>query len=128
MESLPYKSESFDWVIANHVLEHVKDENKALEEIHRVLKTGGHLIAQVPISRRLGTTRFTEKSLSKKERINQYGQFDHLRLHGEDYPHIVSKFGFQFEPYQMSENEANGYRMNPEETLFHFYKVESHRL
>ncbi len=86
LESLPYKSESFDWVIANHVLEHVKDENKALKEIHRVLKKGGHFIAQVPISRRLETTRFTEKYLSKEERINEYNQFDHLRLHGEDYP------------------------------------------
>lgn len=111
VESLPYKSESFDWVIANHVLEHVKDENKALKEIHRVLKKGGHFIAQVPISRRLETTRFTEKYLSKEERINEYVQFDHLRLHGEDYPDIVTQSGFQFEAYQMSKNEANSYRM-----------------
>ncbi len=44
-QSIPYKDETFDIVIANHMLYHVLDRAKALSEIKRVLKKGGHLIA-----------------------------------------------------------------------------------
>lgn len=39
---LPYKDESFDIVIANHMLFYVKDRERAFSEIKRVLKTGGY--------------------------------------------------------------------------------------
>ena len=41
-QAIPYSDGSFDAVIANHVLHHVPDVPKALSEIHRVLKPGGH--------------------------------------------------------------------------------------
>ncbi len=44
-QSIPYPDESFDAVIANHMLYHVPDRPKAIGEIRRVLKRGGHLIA-----------------------------------------------------------------------------------
>ncbi len=44
-QSIPYKDETFDIVIANHMLYHVPDRAKALSEIKRVLKNGGYLIA-----------------------------------------------------------------------------------
>jgi ubiquinone/menaquinone biosynthesis C-methylase UbiE len=44
-QSIPYADETFDIVIANHMLYHVPDRVKALSEIKRVLKKGGHLIA-----------------------------------------------------------------------------------
>ncbi len=44
-QSIPYADETFEIVIANHMLYHVPDCAKALSEIKRVLKTGGHLIA-----------------------------------------------------------------------------------
>ena len=40
-ESIPFKSEFFDCVLANHVLFYLKDLNKGLEEIKRVLKSNG---------------------------------------------------------------------------------------
>lgn len=43
-QSIPYNDETFDIVIANHMLHHVPDRLKALAEIKRVLKKGGHLI------------------------------------------------------------------------------------
>lgn len=45
---LPLRSESFDCVTALDVLEHVEDDVKAVQEIHRVLRPGGILIATVP--------------------------------------------------------------------------------
>lgn len=40
-QSLSYRDETFDGVIANHVLFYVKNLSQALKEIHRVLKPGG---------------------------------------------------------------------------------------
>ena len=44
-QSIPFADETFDAVIANHMLYHVPDKAKALTEIKRVLKIGGHLFA-----------------------------------------------------------------------------------
>jgi ubiquinone/menaquinone biosynthesis C-methylase UbiE len=44
-QSIPYPDGTFDIVIANHMLYHVPDRPKALAQIRRVLKTGGHMIA-----------------------------------------------------------------------------------
>ena len=45
VESIPYPDETFDVVIANHMLYHVPDRQKAIGEIARVLKPSGHLMA-----------------------------------------------------------------------------------
>ena len=47
-ENIPFKDGMFDLVILGDVLEHVNDENKSLEEIHRVLKSNGILIMTAP--------------------------------------------------------------------------------
>ncbi len=44
-QEIPFKDETFDTVIANHMLYHVPDRPKAIGEIKRVLKTGGHFFA-----------------------------------------------------------------------------------
>lgn len=47
----PFKDDSFDRVVFTEVLEHLEDENIALNEIKRVLKRGGWLILTVPKKR-----------------------------------------------------------------------------
>jgi ubiquinone/menaquinone biosynthesis C-methylase UbiE len=44
-QSVPFEDETFDAVIANHMLYHVSDRVKAIAEIERVLKYGGRFIA-----------------------------------------------------------------------------------
>ena len=41
IQDIPYSDASFDMVIANHMLYHVPDKDKALAEVRRVLKPGG---------------------------------------------------------------------------------------
>jgi len=45
VQEIPFDDETFDAVIANHMLYHVPDKPKAIAEIKRVLKTGGHFFA-----------------------------------------------------------------------------------
>jgi ubiquinone/menaquinone biosynthesis C-methylase UbiE len=44
-QAIPFAAASFDAVIANHMLYHVPDRPKALGEIRRVLRPGGHFYA-----------------------------------------------------------------------------------
>ncbi|NDC34032.1 MAG: class I SAM-dependent methyltransferase [Synechococcaceae bacterium WB9_2_112] len=48
--ALTYASDSFDLVICNEVFEHIYDLPRALEEIHRVLRPKGRLIATFPMA------------------------------------------------------------------------------
>ncbi|MDY7077640.1 MAG: class I SAM-dependent methyltransferase [Chloroflexota bacterium] len=44
-QEIPFERGSFDGVIANHMLYHVPDIGRALSEIRRVLRPGGHFYA-----------------------------------------------------------------------------------
>ncbi|WP_368490263.1 methyltransferase domain-containing protein [Clostridium sp. BJN0013] len=45
VQHIPYKNNSFDVVIANHMLYHVTNVDKALSEIYRILKPKGYFYA-----------------------------------------------------------------------------------
>ena len=49
VHAIPFDDDSFDVLIANHLMEHVDDDYKVLGEFYRVLKSGGWGILQVPI-------------------------------------------------------------------------------
>lgn len=51
--NIPYPDNSFDIVIANHVLFYCNPITKAVNEIHRVLKSGGRLICSTYSSRHM---------------------------------------------------------------------------
>jgi len=46
---VPFSSDTFDTVVSTEVLEHVPDPARALREMHRILKPGGHLILSTPM-------------------------------------------------------------------------------
>ena len=46
--ALPFSDATFDAVISEAVLEHVRAPNRVVSEIHRVLKSGGHICVAVP--------------------------------------------------------------------------------
>jgi ubiquinone/menaquinone biosynthesis C-methylase UbiE len=47
-QELPYKDESFNVVIIKHIVEHLPDPQKAIQEIGRVTEKGGTLILATP--------------------------------------------------------------------------------
>jgi len=46
--SLPFKNESFDIVVSNYVLEHVRNQKKHISEVYRVLKKEGICYLSTP--------------------------------------------------------------------------------
>jgi SAM-dependent methyltransferase len=92
LQALGFPDGSFDLVIANHVLEHVEDDARALREIARVLAPGGRAILQTPYSPVLATTFADAGVTSPQSRLQAYGQEDHVRLYGRD---VFQRFAAQ---------------------------------
>ena len=96
IHNMPFKEKSFDLVLCNHVLEHVENDIKALEEIKRVLKMDGIGIVQVPFYNPIPKETLEDKSVtSKKERELLYGQSDHVRKYGKDYRKRLESTGLK---------------------------------
>lgn len=85
LQAIPYPADHFDFVLANHVLEHVQDDARALREIFRVLRPGGHAILQTPYASGLIRTFEDPAIVSEEARLHAYAQEDHVRLYGEDF-------------------------------------------
>ena len=49
IQDLPFADNSYDFIFASHVLEHIADDVKAISEICRVLKPSGIAVLPVPI-------------------------------------------------------------------------------
>ena len=104
----------FDYVIINHVLEHVQNERKAMDEIKRVLKADGKCVFTMPLCENENTYE-SELALTEKERLNLYGQKDHVRLYGKDVKSRMGKYGFHIREYKsdelLTENEIKNMRI-----------------
>ena len=65
--NLPFESNSFDVILCNHVLEHILDDTKAMQELFRVLRPRGMGVFQIPQDLKLETT-FEDHSIKRQER------------------------------------------------------------
>jgi SAM-dependent methyltransferase len=95
--NLPFPPQHFDLLIANHVLEHIRDLDLALAEIKRVLKPGGLLIAQVPWAKELTISSLSPALPLLKRALWQrkhHGQWDHAWLFGQDLTRLMAKQNF----------------------------------
>ncbi|MHB0754405.1 class I SAM-dependent methyltransferase [Polaribacter sp. M15] len=92
---LPFKDNEFDVVFCNHVLEHITDDKKAMQELYRVLKKGGFGIFQIPQDLSRETTFEDDSITDKKERAKIFGQYDHVRVYGKDYFNRLRSVGFK---------------------------------
>ncbi len=115
--TLPYPSQTFDLVICNHVLEHVPDDGKAMRELRRVLKPGGVAILQVPISAAAHETDEEPQLVDPRERERRFGQSDHVRIYGQDYPERLTTAGFIVNRLRLAAQYPR-YGLHPDEELF----------
>jgi SAM-dependent methyltransferase len=94
VHDIPFPENTFDVVFCNHVMEHVTDDIKAMQEIRRVMKPGGWAIIQSPLDLNLEKTFEDPTITSPEERERVYGQNDHVRNYGKDYGDRLRKAGF----------------------------------
>ena len=96
IHNIPFDENIFDVIFCNHVLEHVDDDILAMSEMYRVLKPGGWAILQIPFFHPIPEETFEDSTItSPKEREKIFGQDDHVRLYGHDYPERIKQAGFK---------------------------------
>ncbi len=117
-----FPDNTFDLIVCCHVLEHVPRDDLAISELYRVLKPGGVAILQVPISVKLNKTIEEPSITDPRERERRFGQFDHVRIYGSDYPQRLAAGGFEVEILDPTQkwgaDVVAASRLNPRERLF----------
>jgi len=94
--SLQFEDQSFDIVLANHILEHIPEDLKAMKEILRVLRNDGVAILQAPWSESLPATIEDPYIADPEKQARLYGQKDHVRIYSlNDYVARLRAAGFK---------------------------------
>lgn len=118
---LPFSDNEYDVIFCNHVLEHIPDDQKAMQELFRVLRSGGWAILQIPQDLKREKTFEDDTITDPKERARIFGQYDHVRVYGRDYFEKLRKIGFQVEEVEYAKtftpDDIDRYRLMPEEIL-----------
>ncbi|TDN81822.1 methyltransferase family protein [Salegentibacter sp. 24] len=125
--NLPFKENEFDFILCNHVLEHIEDDTRAMQELYRILKPGGTAILQIPQDLNREHTFEDDSITDRKERERIFGQYDHVRIYGRDYFEKLRSIGFKVvqEAYteQLSPEEIDKYRLAKAEVIPVCYKT-----
>lgn len=117
VQNLPFPDEKFDVVICYHVLEHVPDDYAAMRELHRVLSRTGWALLQSPIWAEHHTIE-DPATTTPEARKALYGQDDHRRAYGPDFPDRLRTV-FRVEPAQsVSPELIDRYRLDSKEILY----------
>ncbi|TRX56066.1 methyltransferase domain-containing protein [Fulvivirga sp. M361] len=127
VHKIPFDENTFDTAMCNHVMEHVDNDILAMSEIHRILKPGGWAIIQVPFFSPLPDITFEDRTITNpKEREKAYGQDDHVRLYGKDYPERLRSAGFEVveDDYinTLSIEEVERYALPKNEVIYFCHK------
>lgn len=113
--NLPFSDNEFEFIICNHVLEHIPDDTKAMQEIYRILKPTGIAILQIPYKADLKTTFEDDSITDPKERARIFGQYDHVRVYGMDYFEKLKSIGFKVDAVdytkEFSKEQMEKYRL-----------------
>lgn len=125
IQHIPLADESFDVVIANHIMEHVEDDHQAMCELYRIVRRGGWGVILSPIDESRAETFEDDSITDEKERTRIFGQYDHRRIYGRDYAERLRRAGFEVEVIdykkQFSHKEQAMYAL-PDEKLYIVWK------
>lgn len=99
---LPFEDNKFDFILCNHVLEHIPHDEKAMQEIYRILAPGGTAILQIPQDLNREKTFEDDSITDPKERAKIFGQYDHVRVYGRDYFDKLRSIGFEVEEVDLT--------------------------
>jgi SAM-dependent methyltransferase len=98
IEEIGLATNTVDVILCSHVLEHV-DDKKAMPELFRILKSGGRLLAMVPIIEGWERTYENPAIINLEDRRIHFGRVDHLRWYGADFRTRLKSAGFDVSEY-----------------------------
>ncbi|KEF31682.1 hypothetical protein D777_02031 [Marinobacter nitratireducens] len=120
--NLAFEDGSVDFFICSHVLEHVRDDRKALSELHRVTRPGALGILMVPIIVGLEEIDEDPDETDPNERWRRFGQDDHVRLYNrKGFVDRILESGFKVDLLDSQYFGAATYEsmgLKPESTLY----------
>ena len=97
IQHIPFPDNSFNVIFCNHILEHVEDDRLALREMYRVMRPGGWGILLSPVNYDRAVTYEDPSITDEAGRLRAFGQKDHVRDYGRDYPDRLAEAGFTVE-------------------------------
>ena len=118
--------EEYDFIICNHVLEHIIDDMTAIANLFKLLKTGGTAIVSVPILANNSPTYEDYSIVSFQERKTHFGQWDHVRYYGVDIEKRFIDAGFIVETVNstnyLNTDERKKFGVPNDSFLFHLVR------
>lgn len=118
LERLALDDDTYDVVIASHVLEHVPDDRRAFREMARVLAPDGVAVLMVPIVEAWETTYENPEPRPSADDVEHLGYPHHTRCYGRDFNLRVESAGFKVEEFVATEPEVTDHGLTPGERVF----------
>jgi SAM-dependent methyltransferase len=119
LRRLGFLDGEFDTLVCFHVLEHIAEDQLAMNEMYRVLKSQGSAFISVPI---VGMhSEEATASMSDLDRQRRFGQADHVRNYGADIQDRLQASGFKVQllkaSHFLTEHEVQYFGLNLTEIL-----------
>ncbi len=100
---------AYDYILCNHVLEHVQNDKIAIKEIERILKPNGQAIITIPGDFRKKNTKIFNYKLSN----------GHYRDYGYDFIDILEQYFFKVTVFDLNNFDIEGrYGVRKNELVF----------
>lgn len=117
------ETESYDIWICSHVLEHVQDDRRAMEELFRITKQGGYGLVLVPLDLNQKETD-EEWGRPVEECWKRFGQDDHTRKYAKsDFIKRLELAGFKVEELDKNHFGNEAFEINALSDTSVLYKV-----
>ena len=119
-----FKDNFFDFILCSHVLEHIPDDRRAVQELRRVLRAGGTAIVQVPLQESPEAPTLEDPAVTTpEERQRVFGQRDHVRIYGYDVANRLMDAGFEVNVVtyarELGEAATTRYGLVENDPIFH---------
>jgi hypothetical protein len=108
-------------VIISHVLEHIPDDIAAMRSLNSLIDWNGYVLIQVPLDPNRPETYEDWAITTKEERLQAFGQHDHVRVYGRDFIDRLASAGFlvsQVNPLDICSGESIARMRLSNDTIF----------
>lgn len=115
----------YDVVLAWHVLEHILEDKKAINEAYRILKPNGSFLISVPIYPIGNKITYEDSKIPYSDYERVHGHYDHCRSCGLDYYKRFEKYGFKTKTLavkNLNQDKIDNFGLRPDHVVWCFTK------